>query len=77
MATHIDMASEELESEIMHVALSSTVLKVFQGDLEGWTSKDKEWLQEVAKRSVLKWDKIILLECKKKTMTSENTNTSK
>ena len=77
MDEHIDVASEELETEIMQRALSSVALKVLKGELEGWTDKDKDWLQEVAKRSVLNWDEIFLVQSKKKTTTSEITSTTK
>ena len=53
-----------------------TVLKVLKGDLQGWTEEDKNWLKEIAKRSVLDWDGVILLRSKTKSKTSENTSTT-
>ena len=76
MAARIDVANKNLEMQIIEKIPHLTILKVLKGDLQGWSQEDKNWLQEVAKRSVLEWNGIILLRSKNKNKTSENTSTT-
>ena len=72
----INVANKSFKFVIMEQSPHPVLLKVLKGDLQGWTQADKDWLQEVAKKTVLEWHGIYPIWSKNMTKTSENTSTT-